>query len=970
MSGETISHYQILEKLGEGGMGVVYRARDTRLDREVAIKLLPPHLNSDPGAVKRFVHEARAASALNHSAIGVIHEIDETEDGQTFIAMALYEGGTLREKMDRGSLTTGEAVTIASQIASGLARAHEKGIVHRDIKPQNILLTRDGEAKIIDFGLAKLAGRTKLTRDGNTLGTAAYMSPEQARGEDIDHRSDIFSLGTMLYEMLAGEPPFKGEHEAAMLYGIVHEEPEKISEKCGQIDPELCAVIDRALNKDKDERYQAAADMKSDLDAVREGGISTACEKVHTDRPSHPRWIPVAAGIIVIALIAIFALKGKFGGSEARTDELALAVIEFGDLSGSEDNRLAQTLTSLLNKGLIEPCPIRVVSEEMVQYSRHKVFGESDEPIGAHQKIEITKRCRAIYFLSGEINEVDGKRFATWSLVDVRTGDNVTGGASRGADLFVIADEIKDKSIIALSEIIGSVRDEPIVSVTAVTTDVPEAYDAYMAGIAAWQTFSLDEAIAHLENAVELDSTFALAYLELSKVLFRAGQRGGPVDAYADMAVTYKSRVSPKDRLRIEIWKTNYGGGTASFSGINNTYERLLDLWPDDLETHRDITWVNLYEWYFSDAVRVARRGLEFYPDDADLRIYLATSLAASGQNELAVKEGRVNTGLFPSNENIWDEMGLRYLEVANPDSADLAFRKALEIDPEFYASLQGLAFSNYCRGDLDGAITRTELTLEELELSRSEKRDALATMRQTPGLAYYYLEAGRYREAVEAFEEAEEYVQTPRELSRLNRERIYLLERLGQGEEILKISPIAGNNTGEPFSGLTGNLAHRARGYAALDSIQAMSELLEELRGLIDYAGGYLIVVIEILEAEIEIHNGGYAEAVARLTAALESRMGGAGGLQMFTREKIAEIHEMAGDFDSAIDQHQKLLHYFRGHALSYYHLGMLYEKTGMNPEAIRHYERFLEMWQGADEGLPEIDYTQERLTVLKNIP
>jgi len=277
MIGRTISHYEILEKLGEGGMGVVYKARDTKLGREVAIKFLPPHMSADKEARKRFIQEAKSASAIDHNHICTIYEIDETDDGSTFIVMAFYEGETLRERIDRGGIAIDEALEIISQAAAGLAKAHGKGIVHRDIKPQNILLTRDGEVKIIDFGLAKLAGRTRLTREGSTLGTAAYMSPEQARGEEVDHRSDIFSLGAILYEMLVGRSPFIGEHEAAMLYEIVHEEQEPLPDSVSAACPGIQEVVDGALAKDPEERYQQVGDLRADLQSLKgdTGQVST-----------------------------------------------------------------------------------------------------------------------------------------------------------------------------------------------------------------------------------------------------------------------------------------------------------------------------------------------------------------------------------------------------------------------------------------------------------------------------------------------------------------------------------------------------------------------------------------------------------------------------------------------------------------------------------------------------------------------
>lgn len=271
MIGETISHYRIVEKLGEGGMGVVYAAEDTKLGRTVALKFLPPALTRDPEARKRFIHEAQAASALDHNNICTIHEIDETNDGRTFIVMARYEGETLKERMDRGPLGMDDAADIAVQIAGGLAKAHEKGITHRDIKPSNIFITDDGVVKVIDFGLAKLAGQTRLTREGTTLGTVSYMSPEQSRGDKVDRRSDIWSLGVILYEMLAGALPFRGDYEQAVIYSIINEDPPPVAKLNTAVPPQLQRVVDRALKKDPRLRYASASEVAGELRRCREG---------------------------------------------------------------------------------------------------------------------------------------------------------------------------------------------------------------------------------------------------------------------------------------------------------------------------------------------------------------------------------------------------------------------------------------------------------------------------------------------------------------------------------------------------------------------------------------------------------------------------------------------------------------------------------------------------------------------------
>jgi serine/threonine protein kinase len=307
--GKTVSHYRILSKLGEGGMGVVYKAEDTRLDRHVAIKFLPPSLATQDAAKKRFIHEAKAASSLEHPNICAVYDIGETGDGQMFIAMPHYEGETLQERIARGRLEIGEVLDIVTQLASGLAKAHEQGIIHRDIKPGNIFITRDGHVKILDFGLAKLATETRLTKSGMTLGTIAYMSPEQASGGDVDARSDIFSLGVVFYELLTGSLPFKGDHEAAIIYGILHNVPEPLQTHRGDIPEGVQHVIDAALTKNVDGRYQTAQEFK---DAVAELLLHTSSRGTAPTRGASRSpfrrvvpWIVLGGAVLAFGLFVV-----------------------------------------------------------------------------------------------------------------------------------------------------------------------------------------------------------------------------------------------------------------------------------------------------------------------------------------------------------------------------------------------------------------------------------------------------------------------------------------------------------------------------------------------------------------------------------------------------------------------------------------------------------------------------------------
>ncbi|MFI5251696.1 MAG: protein kinase [Bacteroidota bacterium] len=332
MIGQTISHYKILEKLGEGGMGVVYKAEDTKLKRVVALKFLPEHLSASSVDKERFIQEAQAASALNHPNVCTIHDIQE-HDGKMFIVMEFVDGQTLRQKKD--SISQKQAIEIGIQIADGLAAAHEKGIVHRDIKPENIMIRKDGSAQIMDFGLAKLRASgskiTRLTKEGSTVGTAGYMSPEQVQGHEVDHRSDIFSFGVLLYELIAGQLPFRGVHETALMYEIVNVDPAPISTIKPEIDPNLDSIILDCLEKDPKERCQSVAEVARDLRRIKRESSRQRASRITSVRPISPKQTPIVTpsaamqtkrqivwpllcGILGVALLAsiwILVSRGK-----------------------------------------------------------------------------------------------------------------------------------------------------------------------------------------------------------------------------------------------------------------------------------------------------------------------------------------------------------------------------------------------------------------------------------------------------------------------------------------------------------------------------------------------------------------------------------------------------------------------------------------------------------------------------------
>jgi serine/threonine protein kinase len=317
MIGKTVSHYKIIEELGHGGMGVVYKAEDTRLKRTVALKFLAPEFTKDAEAKKRLLYEAQAASSLDHTNICSIYEIDETDDGQIYIAMAFYEGESLKQKIKRGPVALNQVIDITTQIAAGLKQAHEKGIVHRDIKSANIMITKENQVKIMDFGLAKLAGLTKLTMTGTTMGTAAYMSPEQARGEKIDHRTDIWSLGVVMYEMLTGLLPFRGDYDQAVTYSILNEAPEPITGLRTGVPIELERIVNKLMAKDPKDRYQHMDELPVDLkniDLTMIGPSRISNHPAAQFKKQSPTWLraipwSITALVIIAAFISIWILR-------------------------------------------------------------------------------------------------------------------------------------------------------------------------------------------------------------------------------------------------------------------------------------------------------------------------------------------------------------------------------------------------------------------------------------------------------------------------------------------------------------------------------------------------------------------------------------------------------------------------------------------------------------------------------------
>jgi serine/threonine protein kinase/regulator of sirC expression with transglutaminase-like and TPR domain len=521
MIGKTILHYKILEKLGEGGMGVVYKAQDINLDRPVAIKFLPRHLTAGVEETKRFKREAKAAAALNHPNLATIYAIEELEDEQQgkecFIVMEYIDGQELREKIKTSPPSGKEIIRITYQIAAGLNAAHNKGIVHRDIKSSNIMITRDGQVKIMDFGLAKLAGQTLLTKTGTTMGTVAYMSPEQARGETVDQRSDIWSLGVLIYEMVTGQLPFKGEFDQAVIYSILNEEPAPVDT---DISPELSKIITKSLKKDVAVRYQDTQEIILELEGLAEPS-PIAYKPGYSGKRKYILATVLLLSLCVIVMLTYWLLKSEQGGLPEW--ENSIAVLPFDNISADpEQEYFCDGMTEQIISNLAKLPRLKVISRTSVMNYKH-----SDKTIP-----QIGKELNVAYVLEGSVRRFSNRLRITAQLISTEDDFHVWSEDydKEYQDLFHIQDDISGAIAGTLLEKISPQETQTIKS------NYPnniEAYEYYLKGkylhiekyIAALNLGKIELAKGYLQSAVDMlkksitmDRNFADAYAALCDV--------------------------------------------------------------------------------------------------------------------------------------------------------------------------------------------------------------------------------------------------------------------------------------------------------------------------------------------------------------------------------------------------------------------------------------------------------------------
>ncbi len=703
MIGQTISHYRISEQLGAGGMGIVYKAHDVRLDRAVALKLLPEKMAQEPRALERFRREARAASALNHPGICTIYDIGE-QDGHAFIAMEFIDGETLRSHIHGNPLPLEETLKLGAEIAEALDVAHAAGIIHRDLKPANIFVTRRGRAKVLDFGLAKLVPKGIASPDADSTGdatdstsivglisgTPSYMSPEQVRGDNLDPRTDIFSLGLLLYEMATGRQAFSGGTGGVIIEAVLTRSPVPARSINPEIPLRLEEIINKALRKDRDERYQHATDLRADLQRLERGadsGSRAAEVGVRTDSASSQT----------------FALRPK------RVSKIidSLAVLPFENASRDPENEyLSDGIAGSLINILASVPKLRVMAQSTV--FRYKGRGVDPQAVGRELNV------RAV--LTGRMMQSGGSLRIGTELVDVATGSQLWGAQydRKPGDIFAIQDEISNEISENLRLKLTRAEKKRL---TKRQTQDAEAYGLYLKGRHHWNRWTEEgfyKAIEHFQHAVEKDPGYALAY-------------AGVADSY--VLLGWNSYLPPKD----------------AFPKAKTAALEALRLEPDLGEAHTPLAAVLwLHDWQWQEAQTEFERSLALNPAYPTANHWYAEYIMTMGRHEEAIARMKNSQELDPLSLIISVAIGWAFYMARRYDDAIEQLRRTVELDPNYPVTYWVLGLLLRKMGRYEQAVAEGEKGVN-LSGGSSLMRAALA---QTFGAA------GRRNEAVQILDD------------------------------------------------------------------------------------------------------------------------------------------------------------------------------------------------------------------------
>jgi serine/threonine protein kinase/Tfp pilus assembly protein PilF len=977
--------YEIIEELGKGGMGRVYRVEDIKTREEIALKLIKPEFATDKKTIERFRNELTSARKITHKNVCRMYDLGE-EKGLHFITMEYILGQDLKGLIRQtGQLTVSKAISIAKQICDGLTEAHNLGVVHRDLKPNNIMIDRGGNAKIMDFGIARAAKGKGITGSGVMIGTPQYMSPEQVGGKEVDQRSDIYSLGIILYEMLTTQLPFEGDTPLTIGVKQKTEMPRDPKELNEQIPDGLSRVILKCLAKDREDRYQSTEDVKSDLEKL-EQGLPTTDRIVPKKKPLTSREITVqfsmkkiyfpALAVIALAVIALI-IWSPWSNKTAipiPSDKPSLAVLYFENNTGDEDlDYLRRALSLLITTDLGQSKFIRVLSDDLVYNYLQKLSLLESSAYSSEDLSSLAELGRVDYFVTGSLTKLGGQFRLTSSLKKPGEVEAIQLSDLRCGDLEELAPQI-DK----LSEEIKNALDlspEQIASdidraIGAVTTSSPEAYKLYIQAAEFLFQLKNTEAIPLLEKALEYDPDFVLAYHMLAAAYGNAGFASKAYE-YKKRAFDLRDRVTDRTKYRIEgdFYMLKEETYTKSFKA----YEKLLELYPDDTTGNNmlGLLYDRIGEW--DKAIKYRKVNAD---NNVGLWLYHAALLYEYRKKGFIYKAREVALNYlnkYGELASIYPYIADTYILEGNLDLALGEVDKAFVLEPsnptnQFYRAVIHLYRDNY---------EAAEKEFRNLCDSHYQavQHDAL---RRFAALSLYkgqYLNAIEYLyqalTAAEKLGEEEWIFDTKQRLI-----RVYIrMERYQEAENLLQnVFSDSGSMDISVFQ--RAHEESQARLKAEMGDLESAQIHANELKRLIENSlHTKLIRDYYAVQALIELKLGNYSNSIEFCENAIPLFPDGPRATPAFVLNTLGQAYINLNQLDEAKKTYENLINLTWGrfgfgdiYCKSFYHLGTIFEKKDDPIKAIEHYEKFLTLWKDADPGIAEVEDAKKRLAGLKS--